>query len=172
MKKPDSSSGPNSMQDHHQILDQSVCQKIIDSRDWPQQYLSSTIDKSQRRRTRRRRRRRRRRGAPLEAAHQRRCLQQPPRRRSRRRRTHIDKNISLPCFSEYKQHLDKISQDHSNDLSCIQLQLMSKNDTGSQFIQQKDCLCVCVCVYVHMCFVLVYVLQLLLDEAMLFCVLD
>jgi serine/threonine protein kinase len=147
MKKPDSSSGPNSMQDHHQILDQSVCQKIIDSTDWTQQYLSSAIDKSQRRRTRRRRRRRRRGGgggAPLEAAHQRRCLQQPP-RRSRRRRTHIDKNISLPCFSEYKQHLDKISQDLSNDLSCIQLQLMSKSDTGSQFIQEKDCLCVCVC---------------------------
>jgi serine/threonine protein kinase len=146
MKKPDSSSGPNSMQDHHQILDQSVCQKIIDSKDWTQQYLSSAIDKSQRRT--RRRRGRRRRGAPLETAHQRRCLQQPPRRRSRRRRTHIDKNLSLPCFSEYKQHLDKISQDLSNDLFCIRLQLMSKNDTGSQFIQEKDCLCVCVCVCV------------------------
>jgi hypothetical protein len=47
---------------------------------------------------------------------------------------------------------------------------MSKSDTGSQFIQEKDCLCVCVCVYVHMCFVLVYVLQLLLDEGMLLCV--
>jgi hypothetical protein len=139
--------------------------------------LSSAIDKSQRRITRRRRRRRRRRGggALLEAAHQRRCLQQPPRSRSRRRRTHIDKNLSLPCFSEYKQHLDKISLDLSNDLSCIRLQLMSKSDTGSQFIQEKGllvCVCVCVCVYVHMCFVLVYVLQLLLDEGMLFCVLD
>jgi len=175
MKKPDCSSGPNSMQDHHQILGQSVCQKIIDSTDWTQRYLSSAIDKSQRRITRRRRRRRRRRGggALLEAAHQRRCLQQPPRSRSRRRRTHIDKNLSLPCFSEYKQHLDKISLDLSNDLSCIRLQLMSKSDTGSQFIQEKGLLvCVCVCVYVHMCFVLVYVLQLLLDEGMLFCVLD
>lgn len=37
---------------------------------------------------------------------------------------------------------------------------------------KKKTACVRVCVYVHMCFVLVYVLQLLLDEAMLFCVLD